>query len=150
MRKLIAMAAVSAVALAAPGSAGAGQDRTKYVGAFEPTGSVSFVVKKTNNGKKVFNFEWAGFPLDCRGTPETSSDGLTFAVPVKQGEFKTSAADTDNRGNVDALLKLGGEFASRTSASGTMRIEGKEVRIDGGGRKNCDSGRVDWVASPTL
>jgi hypothetical protein len=145
MRKLIAIAAVSAVALAAPGSAGAGQDKKKYVGGFEPTGDMSFVLKKANNGKKIFNFKWVGFPLDCRGTPETSSSKLLFAVEVENREFKTRAVDDEN--DPGALLKLKGELKGMTLAEGTMSIEGKNVPVDGGGRKKCDSGILDWTAS---
>jgi len=145
MRKLIAIAAVSAVALAVPGSAGAGQEKTKYLGSFEPTGDMSFVLKKANNGKKIFNFKWVGFPLDCRGTPETSSSRLLFAVEVENKEFKTRAVD--NEDNPGALLKLKGELQGRTLADGTMSIEGRNVPVDGGGRKKCDSGTLDWSAS---
>lgn len=147
MRKGLAVAAVAAVALAAPGSAGAGQGKKKYSGVFESGGTMSFVVKKTASGKKVFNFNWQNFPLNCNGTLETSSDGLSFAVRVKDQQFRTRAADVDAQGNVDALLRLKGQLEGRVKASGTMSIEGRDVRVDGGGRKKCDSGRVNWEAT---
>jgi hypothetical protein len=145
MRKLIAIAAVSAVALSVPGSAGAGQGKTKYFGAFQPTGELSFVLKKANNGKKIFNFKWAGFPLDCQGTPRTSSDKLSFAVRVKDRQFQTRAVDDEN--DPGALLKLKGELRGKTLADGTMSIEGNKVPVDDGGRRKCDSGTVSWTAS---
>jgi hypothetical protein len=145
MRKLIAIVAVSAVALAVPGSAGAGQGKSKYTGGFVPTGDLSFVVKKAKNGKKVFNFKWAEFPLDCQGTPETSSNKLSFSVRVKDKKF--SAQAVDNQDNPGALLKLKGQFTGKTLADGTMSIEGKKVPVDSGGRKKCDSGQVSWSAT---
>ena len=148
MKKLVAFAAVVAVALAAPTAVGAGQGKTKYLGQFESSGDLSFVVKKTKNGKKVFNYKWEGFPLDCRGTPETSSSNLTFSVKVKNKKFETQAVDDQQ--NPGALLKLKGELNGKTEANGTMSIEGKNVPVDSGGRKKCDSGKVGWTAAAPL
>ena len=144
MRKCIALAAVSAVALTAPGSVSAGQGKVKYLGGFEATGTLSFVVERTRSGKKVFRYKWNDFPLDCRSGPETSSSRLTYAVRVENKRF--SARAVDNIRDPGAFLRIRGEFQGTSSASGTMRLEGKNVPVDSGGRKNCDSGRVGWTA----
>ena len=148
MRKLIAFAAVIAVALAAPTAVGAGQGKTKYFGQFESSGDLSFVVKKTEKGKKVFNYKWEGFPLDCQGIPETSSSNLSFSVKVENKKFETQAVDDPQ--DPGALLKLKGELNGKTEANGTMSIEGKNVPVDSGGNKKCDSGKVDWTAATPL
>ncbi len=145
MRKLIAVVAVSAVALTVPGSAGAGQGKAKYFGGFEGTGDLSFVVKKSKNGKKVFNFKWVGFPLDCQGAPETSSNKLSFSVKIEKNKFRTQAVD--NQDKPGALLKLKGKLKGKSLANGSMRIEGKRVPVDSGGTAKCDSGKVGWTAS---
>ena len=148
MRKLVALAGAIAVALSAPTAVGAGQGKTKYFGEFVPAGDLSFVVKKTENGKRVFNYKWAGFPLDCRGTPETSSSNLNFSVKVENKRFETQAVDDQQ--DPGALLKLKGELNGQSSANGTMSIEGRNVPVDSGGKKKCDSGKVDWTAAPPL
>ena len=144
MRKHIALAAVLAVALTAPGSVSAGQGKVKYVGSFEPTGTLSFVVEKTKRGKKVFRYKWNDVPLDCRSGPETSSSRLTYAVRVKNKKF--SARAVDNVSDPGAFLRINGEFQGSTSATGNMSLEGKNVPVDSGGRRNCESGRVGWTA----
>jgi hypothetical protein len=148
MRKLIAFAAVVAVALGAPAAIGAGQGKKKYFGGFESSGALSFVVKKTEGGKRVFNFKWEDFPLDCKGTPETSSSNLSFSVKVENKKFETRAVD--NQQDPGALLKLKGQLVGKSAANGSMSIEGKDVPVDSGGKKSCESGKVGWGASTTL
>jgi hypothetical protein len=143
MRSRIGLVAL-AVALVLPAVAGAGQDKTRYLGSFESSGTLQFVVKKTDRGKKVFNFRWTDFPLDCKGGEDTSSNGLTFGVRVRNGRFETQAVD--NPDNPGSRLFLEGRLEG-VSASGTMRLRGKRVPVDGPGRKECDSGTVDWSAS---
>ena len=144
MRKLLALAGVSAVslcALAAPTFAGAAGK--KYEGAFETGGTNSFTLKKTNNGKKVMNYDWALFSLDCDGGPKTSTNGLSFGVKVKNDKFEAVATPS----TADKVkLTLKGEFTDGSSAEGTMRIEGSKVPVDGGGKDSCDSGKVAWTA----
>ena len=145
LRKVVALSGAIALVLFTPAGAGAGQAKTKYAGAFNPSGTLSFVVKPTNNGKKVFRFAWQAFPLDCKGGPETSSNRLNFAVRVKDKRFHAEAVD--DAANPRAFLTLDGKFEGGGTASGTMRIKGRRVPVDSGGRANCDSGKRGWSAA---
>jgi hypothetical protein len=144
MRKLLALAGVSAVALGAlTAPAFAGVAGKTYEGAFENGGTNSFTLKKTNNGKKVMKYEWALFSMDCDGGPQTSTNGLSFGVKVKNDKFEAVATPS----TADKVkLTLKGEFTGGGSAEGTMRIEGSKVPVDGGGKDSCDSGKVLWTA----
>jgi len=142
MRKLLALAGVTAVALVAPATVGAAGK--KYQGLFEAGGTNSFTLKKTDNGKKVVNYEWVSFPLSCDGGPATSTNGLSFGVRVRNDKFEATATPSSEE---KSKLTLKGEFVGANSAKGTMRIEGSKVPVDGGGRDRCDSGKVAWTAS---
>ncbi len=132
-----------AVAFALVGATPAGAAGKKYEGAFASGGTNSFTLKKTKNGKKVFNYEWVGFSLSCEGGPRTSSNGLSFSVRVEDREFEAIASPSTPQ---KAKLTIRGKFVGRSSAEGTMRIEGSRVPVDGGGRDRCDSGKVAWTA----
>ena len=133
------LATAIALVTATPASAGG----KRYEGAFATGGTNSFTLKKTRNGKKVFNYQWDGFSLSCDGGPRTSSNGLSFAVRVQNRKFEAVASpSTTDR----ARLSIKGRFVGRSSAEGTMRMEGSRVPVDGGGKDRCDSGKVPWIA----
>ena len=140
--KLAALTALAVTAVAAPSAQAA---ERKYEGAFVPSGTLSFVVKKSGDGKKVVNYRWDDFPLDCRGGDEKSSSFLEFSIRVRRGKFSTVAVD--NPDNPGARLQLEGRLIGRNNAKGTMRLEGRRVPVDGPGRENCDSGRLNWTAA---
>lgn len=138
MRTKFITAGLAALALAVPASASA----ATYSGNYETTGTLQFTV--SNN--KVKDFQFAGFPLNCKGNAETTTDGLNFDVKVKKGHFEASAFKGNDPRKPRAKLKLVGDIDGAL-ASGTMNIKGKKVPIDGGGQRKCRSGNVDWTAS---
>ncbi len=144
MKKYAIASLAVAVALLAPSSVSAAGK--KFQGEFATGGTNSFTLKKAKNGKKVFNYEWVGFSLACDGGPETSSNGLTFKVAVKKKKFE-AVATPNEAAPEKAKLTLSGKFTGKNTAEGTMRIKGSKVPLDGGGRDNCDSGKVAWTAS---
>jgi hypothetical protein len=146
MKKFSGIVLIVAIALAAPSAVGAA-GKKKYEGVFEAGGTNSFTLKKTNNGKKVMNYEWASFPLACDGGPQTSTNGLNFGVKVKKGEFEAVATPSTAE---KVKLTLKGEFTGPTSAEGTMRIAGSRVPVDGGGKDSCDSSKIRWTAAKVV
>jgi len=144
MKKLIALVAVAAVVLSAPAAVGAG-NRAKYKGAFEVTGTMSFVLKEARTGRKVVRYSWEAFPLRCEGKlAPTSSGFLEFSQQVNRGNFRAEAVDDQT--NPGARLSLRGELVGRGRAEGTLRIRGDRVPVDGPGRGDCTSGTVRWTA----
>jgi len=105
---------------------------------------MSFELKKSRNGKTVVKYTWEDFPLLCDSGPKTSSDFLAFGQKVRRGKF--DAVAVDNQSNPGARLKLEGKLKGPRNAEGTLRIEGKRVPLDGGGKDRCDSGKVAWTA----
>jgi len=143
VRKLIALIAVASVTLAAPTAVGAGS-RSKYKGDFEETGTMSFTLKQSQNGKKVINFSWVQFPLRCQGGAGTLSSRLLFGQQVKRKHFSAEAVDDPD--NPGARLSMEGKLIGQNDASGTLRIRGKRVPLNGGARRECESGTVGWRA----
>lgn len=145
MRKAVALVAVICVALAAPAAVGAG-DTSRYRGAFELTGTMSFILKKSREGKFVFKYSWDDFPLLCESGPETSSSFLESRQKVENRRF--SATAVDNPQNPGARLSLNGKLVGPRRAEGTLRIRGDRVPIDpeGDRKRTCESGRVAWTA----
>ena len=126
MRKLFALTGAIVVALVAPATVGAAAK--VYVGEFETSGEVQFKVKKTNDGKKIKEFDWFQFPLDCQGTPNTSTNGLSFAPKVKNNKFEAVGIADSN--GLDAKLKVTGTLKGSGQAKGTLEIDGKKVPVD--------------------
>lgn len=142
MKRLSVLVLAVVFALGAPSAVGAA--KKKYEGAFAAGGTNSFTLKKTNRGKRVFNYEWDGFLLACDGGPETSSNGLNFSVNVKRKKFETVATPSTLE---KAKLTIKGKFTGRSKAEGMMRLQGTRVPVDSGGKDSCDSGKVAWNAS---
>lgn len=144
MRKLAFFAGVAAIALGAPTAGAAGKS---YDGTFEPGGTLAFKLEKTKTGKKIFNYRFKSFPLQCSGGPNTTSGNLTFAVRVKNNKFSTVAVAGNDPQNPAAKLSLAGTLKPNGNAKGTMKIEGSKVDVDSGRRSACSSPRTDWSAS---
>ncbi len=143
MRKLIAVVGVVSVAFAATTAVG-GLNRSMYRGDFEETGRMSFTLERFQNGKRVINFSWKQFPLDCQGRARTSSGHLEFSQKVERRRFSAEAVDdADDPGS---RLSMAGRLVGQRNAQGTLRIRGKEVPLDNGSVRNCESGTVGWTA----
>lgn len=143
MRKAVALVAAISVALAAPTAVGAGRT-SKYTGDFAVTGTMSFQLKKSRDGKFVFKYSWDDFPLLCESGLQTSSSFIENRQNVKDRRFKATAVD--NQSNPGARLSLRGKLVGPRRAEGTLRIRGDRVPIDSGGKDQCESGRVEWTA----
>jgi hypothetical protein len=145
MRKLLALAGVTAVALVAPATVGAA---TKvYEGTVTPGGTVKFKLKTTENGKKVAGFRFSGVPAVCTSGAETVSGRITFADRVENNRFQFRAV-AGNPQNPQAAAIVKGEI-SRNSAEGTIRVHGRKVLVDppaNGQRSECETGTLDWTA----
>lgn len=142
MKKFAVAVLSAALMLSAPAAVGAGKKKA-FAGSFKPAGTLQFDLKKTKKGKRVVNFEWDAFPLECDGGPKTSSGNLTFKVKVKKKEF--SATAVPNADPKAAKLSLKGEFKGKRNAEGTMRLRGDKVPTDTTPDR-CDS-KHPWKAS---
>lgn len=143
MKRTTALVIVLAITLFTPQALGAA--KRSYAGEFATSGTLAFDVKKSKRGKKVVEFRFKRFPLDCERGPNTVSGGLTFAVDVKRRKFETVALE--NPDNPKAKLKLDGRLQGRTAAKGSMSVEGRKVLVTQGKRDRCSSGDVPWTAT---
>ena len=142
-KKVVVFVVAASLTLVAPIAHGGG-DRSTYKGAFETTGTMRFILERTDGGKRVINFRWVRFPLACEGGSETSSSYLEFRQKVENRRF--SAEAVDNPDNPGSRLSMEGRLVGPSKAVGTLRIRGKRVPLDGPGRDECDSGTVGWRA----
>jgi hypothetical protein len=144
MRKLFAFTGTIVVALVAPATVGAAAK--VYVGEFETSGEVQFKVKKTDHGKKIKEFDWFEFPLNCQGTPKTSTNGLSFAPKVRNNRFEAVATAIGD--GLDAKLKVTGTLKGSGKAKGTLEIDGDKVPVnEAPSPDKCSSPRTSWTAS---
>ncbi len=142
MKKLSVLAlAVCTLSVAVPATAGT----AKYKGDIDPSGRLAFSVEKAAGKVKVDKLNWSVLPVDCNGTPGTTSGGLSFRVPVKQGSFHAAAVlgDPDNP---EAKADIRGKLTAK-AASGTISVSGTKTPLDTGKDSNCRSGSLDWTAS---
>ena len=143
MKKIATFAVAGAVAFA-PAIADAGG--RSYDGTFETGGELHFKVVKSDNGKKVINYRFERFALNCEGGPNTTTDGLSFSVRVRDNKFSTRAV-LGNPDNPRATLNLQGKLLPN-GAEGTMKIEGRKVPTDTGPNSDaCSSPKTAWTAS---
>jgi hypothetical protein len=131
------------VALAVVGSAlllaGAATGKTtRYRGPIRPSGALSFKLTKKHDILRLRNgFSFSRLPLECSGGHETTSGSLTFPVNVHHRRFKAVAKS--HSGSASLVMK--GAFKHHfRKAAGTIRIRGKNVPLDSGGKGHCDSG----------
>jgi hypothetical protein len=145
MRKQLALAGVLVAGLTAP-IALAGQNKD-FEGTIENGGTLSFKLKKTDNGKKVVKFTFIGMPADCKSGLESVSGEITFAIKVKSNKFDAKAV-SGNPNNPNATLKVTGKI-DKSNAEGTLRVSGPNVLVDPGQdgvRRECDTGKENWLA----
>ena len=140
----IASLAVVAALVAPMDASAAGK---KFEGGVDGGGTVSFTLKKTQNGEKVVKFTFLAVPADCSGSPETVSGRVTFGIKVDRNEFETKAV-AGNPDNPKSALKLTGKIR-KNSAKGTLSVSGSKVLIDPGAegeRAACKTGKLSWNA----
>lgn len=142
MKKISILASLALLlCMAAPATAGT----SKYRGDIDPSGRIAFKVVKAAGKQKVDKLKWAKLPVRCDGKKETTSNGLGFKVRVKDGVFDASAVLGD-AANPDAKAEIHGELNGH-DATGTIKVSGKKLPLDGGLTGDCRSGKLDWSAS---
>jgi hypothetical protein len=141
--KRIAVSVVVVAVLALPTQA-LGSTKS-YSGGFDPSGAVSFKVKKKKHGKKkkVIKFLFEGVPTTCDDGVHTTSGLLTFAMKLKHKNFHGDAS-FNNQATLVVAGKVDGSSASGTlQAIGALPIDNG----DGASGTNCDTGIRPWSAS---
>jgi hypothetical protein len=140
---LVAVAVVSGALVSA---ALAAAKTTEYSGPIKPSGALSFKLTQKPDFTRLRNgFSFSKLPVRCSGHNETTSGHLTFPIKVEHRHF-TATAKTRHGG---ASLVLKGKFTpGYQGAKGTIRIRGKRVPIDSGGRHRCGSGVRKFRVKP--
>lgn len=147
MRRAAQLVAVLVVAAALAAPSALARAKTKYEGAFAGGGTMSFVVTKKNKKKRVVNYRFRDFVVDCGGVPKLTSGNLTFRISIsKKGKFDTVAV-SGNPSNPKSKLVLAGT-AKGSSANGTMKVSGSAVNVGGDPpeRDDCTSAKTPWTA----
>lgn len=142
MRRLLILAVVAlSLSLAATAAAG----KSKYAGDIDPSGEIAFTLKKKNSKVAVLKLRWSALPVNCGGTADTTSGGLSFAVPVVKKAFKARAV-LGKPSKPEAKARIDGKLAGK-KASGKITLEGSKLPLDSGGSGDCRSGKLDWSAA---
>ncbi len=124
--------------------AAAGPGTRSYAGqvALEPESSVTFKVRKKENGaKKVKSVAFEGVTAGCfaEGVHTQVGGAIPGSDKAKKGKFKLEYSDPVQQ------ISFSGELKSRgKAASGTLRFSGM-VEVDGTTR-TCDTGPRNWSA----
>lgn len=152
MKRIAVASLVVGVALLGPLAASA--STTSLSGTIDPSGTVSFKVKKHNGklsipgapGSPSKGFTFSSMPVSCDSGDHVTGGVVTFTIPVKAatGKFTINAAAGNPQHPNSALLVKGDLNKKLTKASGTIRVHGSSVLIDGNTTDNCDSGTLDW------
>lgn len=134
-RMFVALAVVGSALLLAGAATG---ETTHYRGPIRPSGTLSFKLTKKHDILRLRNgFSFSRLPLLCLRRNETTSGSLTFPVNVHHKKFKAVAKS--HSGSASLVMK--GTFRHHfRKAVGTIRIQGKKVPLDSGGKGDCDSG----------
>ena len=144
MRKTTISCAAVCLALVVPTVADA--SKKEYSGKIDPSGTVSFTLRKQDEKRDVLKFAWADLPVDCMGDPDTTDGKLSFAIPVKDKKFKARAVLGDPDAP-DARAVVKGKLKGKRRAVGTIEVDGRKLPTSDGGSRNCESGLLDWKAS---
>jgi hypothetical protein len=142
MKKMSILAALACLlCMAAPATAGT----TKYTGDVDPSGRIAFKLVKESGKQKVDKLKWAKLPVRCDGKKETTSNGLGFKVRATGGEFHATAILGD-ASDPDAKAEISGQITGK-AATGTIKVSGTKLPLDGGLTGECRSGKLDWSAA---
>lgn len=141
--KRLLIATLLAVALISPGVAGAAIHKLR--GPVDPSGRVRFEDQRKHGKATVFNFHFTAIPMTCDGVPHTTSGNTgDYVFKVEDNDF--GARLFNGKG---AILRIEGHLRHHLKrASGTIRVHGDNVPVDGDESANgCDTGTLDWKAS---
>jgi hypothetical protein len=153
VKRFLISSIVAGLALAGPLFASAATSTRSFSGTIDPSGTVSFKLKKHNGTRTIpgaspsKGFTFGSMPVDCDGGPDTTGGVVTFTIPVKDTGKFTIKAVAGNPQNPSSALLVKGDFNNKyTKASGTIRVHGSNVLISGNNHDACDSGTLDWSA----
>jgi hypothetical protein len=137
--------AVLAAALTIP--AGAAASTHGYSGAFDPSGTLAFKVKKRHGKARVTKFRFEQVPITCDAGADTTFGKLEFAVKVKRKKFHVVAVH-DPRGQQEgSTLKIDGKLKNHgRHVDGTLRVFGSPPLASGDTGISCHTGTRPWSA----
>ena len=117
-----------------------------YAGKIDPSGTVSFTLRKKDGQRDVLRFAWDQLPVQCNSKPYSTDGKLSFAIEVKDRKFKARAVlgDPDKP---DARAVIKGKLKGKRRAVGTIEVDGSKLPTNDGETRNCESGLLDWKAS---
>ena len=145
MRRTTISCAAVCLALVTPTIADA--SKKEYDGKIDPSGTVSFTLRKQDGKLDVLKFAWDALPVDCNGTPHTTDGKLSYAIPVKDNKFKARAVLGEDPDAPDARAVIKGKLKGKRNAEGTIEVDGRKLPTEDGKTHNCESGLLDWKAS---
>lgn len=147
MRKSTGITLACMVALAIPAVAHAGS--THWSGYFENAlGQMNFDLDPHSDGTtEAEDFQFFALPLDCEGDERTTSGELGDML-VKNNKFSNKIV-VGPRKNPKFKIKVKGELPELAGgvANGFLKISGRKVFTDQGGKKKCTSGKNSWSAT---
>ena len=144
MRRTTIGCVAACLAMLVPAVADA--SKRDYAGKIDPSGTVSFTLRKKDGQRDVLRFAWQELPVNCNGKPRTTYGKLDFKIEVEDRRFKARGVlgDPDKP---DARAVVKGELKGRRRAVGTIEVDGSELPTNDGETRNCESGVLDWKAS---
>jgi hypothetical protein len=143
VRRVLIPAAL-AVALTIP--AGAAASTHGYSGTVDPSGTLSFKVKKKHGKTRVRAFRFEQIPVTCDAGADTTFGKLEFAIDVKRKKFHAVAVHRPD-GSEGSTLKLRGKLTDKgRRATGTIRVFGSPPLESGNTGVNCHTGKRPWSA----
>jgi hypothetical protein len=143
MKKFSILASLACLlCMAVPATAG---QTIKYRGDIDPSGRIAFKLVKGGGVQKIDKLKWKKLPVRCEGSKQTTTNGLGFSVKVVEHEFEAVAVLGDSKAP-DAKAEITGTLKGG-DASGTIKVSGKALPLDGDLTGRCRSGKLDWSAS---
>ena len=143
MRRVL-IPAVLAAALTIP--AGAVASSHAYSGAVDPSGTLSFKVKKKHGKTRVRAFRFEQIPVTCDAGADTTFGTLDFGIKVKRKKFHAVAVHQPH-GSEGSTLKVRGRLTGGARhATGTIRVFGAPPLGSGNPGVNCHTGKRPWTA----
>lgn len=98
-----------------------------------------------------YRWEFRRISVRCEGERRIVKGALTggFAINAAYGgpgDWGIQGTTAGKPGDPVHATKVRGRLVSWSKARGWIRLWGSEIRLRGGGRAECDSGRLHWIA----
>jgi hypothetical protein len=144
MRRTTIGCIVACLAMLVPTVADA--SKRDYAGKIDPSGTVSFTLRKKDGQRDILQFAWQELPVKCNGKPYTTTGRLDFAIEVRDRKFKARGVLGDHdKPKARAVVK--GKLKGKRRAVGTIEVDGSRLPTNDNENRNCESGLLDWKAS---